>query len=259
MKSLLKIFPILSIALFAMPVDSYAEPVSKTYYFTTTPLPKLYSGAKSYLDAMKHYQTEAATTCIAILQTEGQTAYSECLSKAGKRVEATKKNYVAKAVTDCSSAGYQICVYARISATVVQIESGISGSAVIIGDNGKDYLLATSKHVIDSIQGKERADVIWNGKTISTFGDGDIWKSKDYDIALIRARSKEILPTPALALEKISLIGKEVIVAGFPIDGDLPNKSGRLLRTSKGSIATQAFPNSAPDGYTLGYTAPTLG
>ena len=141
----------------------------------------------------------------------------------------------------------------------MQIESGTSGSAVIIGDNGKDYLLATSKHVIDSIQGKEGGDVIWNGKSISTFGDGEIWKSKDYDVALIRARSKEILPTAALALEKISLIGQEAIVSGFPIDGDLPNKSGRLLRTSKGSIATQASPNSGPNGYTLGYTAPTLG
>jgi hypothetical protein len=113
--------------------------------------------------------------------------------------------------------------------------------------------------VVDSIKDKERADVIWNGKTISNFGIEDIWKSKVYDIALIRARSKEALPTPALALEKASLLGKNVTVAGFPTVGDLANKSGRLLRLSKGSIATQASPDSAPDGYALGYTAPSLG
>lgn len=246
-------------AAITIPSTSHAEPTPEDYYFTTTPLSRLHSGARSYIDAMKQYQIEATTTCTALLQTEGQAAYTECLNKAGRRVEASKKNYVAKAVKDCSSAGYQNCIHARISAIVVQIEGSTSGSAVVVGDDGKDYLLATSKHVVDSIRDKEKADVIWNGKTISTFSASNIWKSKDYDIALIRAGSKEVLPTPALALEKISLIGKEVIVTGFPIDGDLSNKSGRLLRSSKGSIATQASPDSAPDGYALGYTAPTLG
>ena len=157
------------------------------------------------------------------------------------------------------NASYSSCLTARIRSVAVQIEAGTSGSGVIVGDNGNEYLIATSRHVVSSINTGEEADILWNGRKVGSIGKPNIWLSNDYDLALIRLNSKEVLPSAPLPDTSLSLMGKPIIIAGYPVDSDIVSKDGRSLRVSIGTVAAESTASSSQDGYSIGYTAPTTG
>lgn len=185
--------------------------------------------------------------------------YENCLKKAQKSMaKATDGIYSRPKVLDsCRSAGFTFCFNSRLTASIVQIESPVSGTGVVIGDDGKSYLVATSRHVVDGIAKGETGDIFWQNKTIGIFGMSDVWKSPSFDLAIIRIKSKAFIPVAPIAKASILITGQPISVAGFPLAGELNKGQNKLLRISKGSISSQASPASATDGYSIGYTAPT--
>jgi len=188
--------------------------------------------------------------------------YEDCLKKAQKSMASATDGIFSlptrpKVLDSCRSAGFSFCFNSRLTASIVQIESPVSGTGVVIGDDGKSYLVATSRHVVDGIAKGETGDIFWQNKTIGIFGMSDVWKSPSFDLAIIRIKSKAVIPVAPIAKASIQITGQPISVAGFPLDGELNKGQNKVLRISKGSISSQASPASATDGYSIGYTAPT--
>lgn len=246
---------------FAFAFSVNAQPAKSTFYFekrTPTPLSRQGSNLHKDHHDLSSYRERINRECI--LGSNGDPSmFRECLNKRYRPNESFQANTlssVSPLIRQCADAGYSRCFSSRVKAVVVQVESATSGSAVIVGDNGRDYLLATSRHVVDAIGPSEAGEVFWNGTKIGEFNQKNLWLSKNYDIALIRLPSKEILPVAPIAGPELSLIGSSVTVAGFPVVTDLTPKI-KNLRISKGSIAVQEAPGSSKNGYSLGYTSPT--
>lgn len=226
-------------------------------FFTTDTVTKLESNSGFGGGAIKNAQ-EMMQACVQDLVVSGdQAAYGDCLNKAQKRFSLGIASSRPKILDSCRSAGYAICFNSRLTASIVQVETPVSGTGVVIGDDGKSYLIATSRHVVDGITKGETGDIVWQTNTIGTFGLSDVWKSPSLDIAIIRIKSKAVIPVAPIAQSSIQITGQPISVAGFPLDGELNKGRNKVLRISKGSISSQASPSSATDGYSIGYTAPT--
>lgn len=226
-------------------------------FFTTDPVTKMESNSGFGGGAIKNAQ-EMMQACVQGLVVSGdQAAYGDCLKKAQKTYSLGIASSRPKILDSCKSAGYAICFNSRLTASIVQVESPVSGTGVVIGDDGKSYLIATSRHVVDVISKGETGDIIWQDKTIGTFGLSDVWKSPSFDLAIIRVKSKAAIPVAPIAQASIQITGQTISVAGFPLDGELNKGKNKVLRISKGSISSQAPLASATEGYSIGYTAPT--
>jgi S1-C subfamily serine protease len=171
------------------PAVCQAQATSKLFFTTGRQVPP--EGAVDPgSNSLKHAQA-LYSSCINDLSQSGDTVkYGNCIQKAQGAMQQGISLSRPKVLDDCKDAGYSTCFNSRVSASVVQVELAVSGSGVLIGDDGRNYLIATSAHVLDSLAEGEKGEVLWQGKSVGQFNLKDVWKSSEFDIGVIRLRSE---------------------------------------------------------------------
>ena len=200
-------------------------------------------------------------------------SYARITAAAGRTARDLFKDDAYGKISAICKENMSTCIKKRIEASIVELLTpGSSGSGVVIGDNGKTLLIATAKHVTETISGHEAIQVSYRNKTIGSVSQSEIWKHPTLDLALIRFKTE----TPAAVAYIYGLpyttnnlaaridqargansslqTGQQIFVAGYSIQ--TPNIPP-MLRVSRGDLISASTPSSDNDGYSLAYTAPT--
>lgn len=148
----------------------------------------------------------------------------------------------------------QIAAVAEQVTVLIQTPAG-HGSGTIIARNGDVYRVLTAKHVIDSIQPGEEADITTYTGKVYPLDSRMIQKIPQVDLAVVEFRSHANYPQVKLGNDLAMKRGMNVYVAGYPLPGQAITKP--VLQFTSGDV-TATSENILQDGYSLTYTNNTL-
>ena len=139
-------------------------------------------------------------------------------------------------------------IYERMSPAIVLIEADVkdglsSGTGCIIDSRG---IILTSSHVVTdapSIQVTISTGEVFKGEVISVMG-------KDNDLALIKIKSKKVLPTIQFGDSEKVKVGQKVLAIGNPFgfNGTLTTGIVSRIDYNKNKIQTDAAINPGNSG-----------
>ncbi len=148
----------------------------------------------------------------------------------------------------------QIAAVAEKITVLIQTPAG-HGSGTIVAKNGDVYQVLTAKHVIESIQPGEEADITTHDGKVYPIDSRRIQKLPQVDLAVVEFRSSVHYPQAKLGNDLAVKRGMSVYVAGFPLPGAAITKP--VLQFTSGDV-TATSENILQDGYSLTYTNNTL-
>lgn len=148
----------------------------------------------------------------------------------------------------------QIADVAEKITVLIQTPAG-HGSGTIVGRNGDVYTVLTAKHVIESIQPGEEADITTHDGKVYPLNRQAIQPLPNVDLAVVQFRSSVNYPQAKLGNDLAIKRGMTVHVAGFPLPGQAITKP--VLQFTSGDV-TATSENLLKDGYSLTYTNNTL-
>ncbi|WP_299410342.1 trypsin-like peptidase domain-containing protein [Acaryochloris sp. IP29b_bin.148] len=114
--------------------------------------------------------------------------------------------------------GRQVRDIAKAVTVLVSPQSS-SGSGVLIKQEGNSYYVLTAKHVMESTQAGEEADVVTADGQSHAINTQAILYLSGVDLALIRFDSDRIYPVATLGNSEAVTETDTIYIAGFPLPG----------------------------------------
>jgi tetratricopeptide (TPR) repeat protein len=148
----------------------------------------------------------------------------------------------------------QIAAVAEKITVLIQTPAG-HGSGTIVARNGEVYQVLTAKHVVESIQPGEEADITTYDGRVYRLDARRIQNLPQVDLAVVEFRSSVNYPQAKLGNDLAIKRGMSVYVAGFPLPGQAITKP--VLQFTSGDV-TATSEKILKDGYSLTYTNNTL-
>jgi tetratricopeptide (TPR) repeat protein len=139
--------------------------------------------------------------------------------------------------------------------TVLIQTPGSPGSGIILSKQGNIYSVLTARHVIDSINPGEEADLTTYDGQVYAINTNKIKKFPNVDLAIVEFEANKNYRVAKLGNSQETRAGKTVYVAGFPLPTAAITTS--IFNFTEGKVTANANRPLA-DGYAIVYSNTTL-
>lgn len=139
--------------------------------------------------------------------------------------------------------------------TVLIQTPGSRGSGIILSKQGNTYTVLTARHVIESINPGEEADLTTYDGQVYAINTNKIEKFPNLDLAIVEFEANKNYQLAKIGNSQATRAGKIVYVAGFPLPTAAITTS--IFNFTEGKVTANANRPLA-DGYALVYSNATL-